>query len=123
MQKPTVPPDGMFHEHPMDWDVCTKRNTKHHTISRTGYLHHIRMTDGGIATSCNLTSTFVRGGQAAIPLIGMASERKAQRANDQSDPRTEGYRIRTTVKRVNRGPKDSPCGHHARLAMRRCSAT
>jgi len=59
-----------------DWcDVGTKRDSKGHTHSWTGYKLHLDVADGDIPVSALLSSASLHDSQASIPLAQMSNER------------------------------------------------
>ena len=60
---------------PQACDVSTKRNSKGHMESWTGYKLHLDVADGQIPISAILTSASLHDSQAAIPLAQMTARR------------------------------------------------
>ncbi len=67
--------EAMLDELPKDCDIGTKRNSKGHKESWTGYKLHIDAADGEIPISCVLTSASTHDSQVAIPLARMTEQR------------------------------------------------
>lgn len=65
----------MLDDLPKACDVGTKKNSKGHKTSWTGYKLHIDSADGGIPISCVLTSASTHDSQVAIPLAKISSQR------------------------------------------------
>lgn len=65
----------MIEDLPTACDVGTKKNSKGHKTSWTGYKFHIDCADGQIPISCILTSASVHDSQVAIPLATQTAER------------------------------------------------
>ena len=60
---------------PTACNVGTKRNSKGHQTSSTGYKLHIDACNGGIPISCLLTSASLHDSQVAIPLAEITNQR------------------------------------------------
>ncbi len=60
---------------PTACDVGTKRDSKGHKHSWSGYKLHFDTADGGVPISCILTSASMHDSQAAIPLAEMTHQR------------------------------------------------
>lgn len=60
---------------PRACDVATKRNSKGHMESWTGYKLHLDVADAQVPISAILTSASVHDSQAAIPLAQMSAQR------------------------------------------------
>ncbi len=67
--------EAMLDDLPKDCDIGTKRNSKGHKESWTGYKLHIDAADGEIPISCMLTSASTHDSQVAIPLARMTEQR------------------------------------------------
>ena len=67
--------EAMLDDLPKDCDIGTKRNSKGHKESWTGYKLHIDAADGEIPISCVLTSASTHDSQVAIPLARMTEQR------------------------------------------------
>lgn len=65
----------MLSDLPKHCAVGTKRNSKGHTTSWTGYKLHLDVADGDIPVSGLLTSASLHDSQAAIPLATMTAGR------------------------------------------------
>jgi len=65
----------MVEELPTECKVGTKRNSKGHQSSWTGYKLHIDSADNGIPITCLISSASMHDSQAAIPLAEMSKLR------------------------------------------------
>jgi len=78
---------------PTACDIGSKRNSKGHMISWTGYKFHADVADGGIPLSGITTSASVHDSQVAIPLMKMTSDR-VESFYDLMDPAYDAELIR-----------------------------
>lgn len=78
---------------PTACDIGSKRNSKGHMISWTGYKLHADVADGGIPLSGITTSASVHDSQVAIPLMKMTSDR-VESFYDLMDPAYDAEPIR-----------------------------
>ena len=70
-----MPLAAMLEDLPKPCDVGTKQNSKGYKSSWIGYKLHIDAADGGIPSTCLISSAALHDSQAAIPLAEITSKR------------------------------------------------